>query len=130
MLRANGGKMPQNIRGISSTGVTFGPEQHIPQQLIGALDNAVYAAAKAPTSGIFNRGPSAESQALDTAISSIMAYIPDSASIAHFADVAASTPEYANLPWDEILRQSGEDDLTPEEQLLFRSLLQSKRGFQ
>lgn len=125
----SGQQLPGNLRGVSKSGFTLGPEQQIPPGALSSLTNAMYAAAQNPTVGMFNKQPSPAAQSLNTAISNIMSFVPNSDQIAGFTDEVVNMPEYAKMQWNEILQATGETDLTPEEQLVFRALLQSKRGF-
>lgn len=128
-LLKGGGQLPGNIRSVSKSGVSFDTGSQIPPGALSSLTNAMYAAAQNPTVGMFNKQPSPASAALDTAISNIMAFVPGSDQIASFTDEIINMPEYAQMQWQQILQSTGETELTPEEQLVFRALLQSKRGF-
>lgn len=130
-LMAGGGMTPgSHISMPGGGGFTVGQGQTIPAAVQTQLTTAINQLQnQGATSGIMGNQPSAAKTAFDMALSNVMRYVPNADNISAFAHDSMSHPELAQLSWDQILMKTGETDLTPDEQMIFRAHLLGSRGF-
>jgi hypothetical protein len=121
MLQGSGGGLPPGLSHISlpgGGGITAARQSQIPTQ----LEENVQVARTALANGRGNQAT------LDQAIANALSRHPADQALKQFAHDVTSDPRTANLPMEQILIDTGQTDLTPQEKNDFYTLLSIIRG--